>query len=263
MTKPIRGFTAAQARIPGIVATAVCLMLSSPLSSRGDQVPSGCAGNGSGGNIGVLNGATHHVGDAVNFTVGIQVPAGQCQASNVTARLTFPDGTHLDYATHLTLNPGTGIACPNAADPRCAPGPYTYFIRQQDLGKQTCETNLPNVFCCSPSSANSVYAVATASGIDHTGPDGLDSSFADCRNLPITVLSGGLACFKACNNAVGESGLITFSGSVTNTGNTPLGPVTVSNFVNGGFVLVTNVANLNPGQTVAFSGSYLPANVCV
>jgi len=99
MTKPIRGFTAAHAAIAGIVATALCLMLSSPLSSRGDQVPSGCAGNGSGGNIGVLNGATHHVGDAVNFTVGIQVPAGQCQASNVTARLTFPDGTHLDYAS--------------------------------------------------------------------------------------------------------------------------------------------------------------------
>src|SRR6266849_2301386 len=247
MTKPIRGFTAAQARIPGIVATAVCLMLSSPLSSRGDQVPSGCAGNGSGGNIGVLNGATHHVGDAVNFTVGIQVPAGQCQASNVTARLTFPDGTHLDYATHLTLNPGTGIACPNAADPRCAPGPYTYFIRQQDLGKQTCETNLPNVFCCSPSSANSVYAVATASGTDHTGPGSLDSTFSDCRNIPITILIPSLACSKSCVNGVGQNGSITFSGCVTNTGNKPLGPVTVSDFVNGASVAVTNIANMNPG----------------
>src|SRR5260370_39905514 len=170
MSKPTHRFTTLPTAIAGVLATGLFLLLGAAPASRADQIPPCCAGNGSGGNIGVSNGATHHVGDAVNFIVGVNVPAGQCQATNITARLTFPDGTHLDYATNLTLLPGTGINCPNPSDARCAPGPYAYVVRQQDLGKQTCETNLPNVFCCSPSSANSVYGVATASGTDNTGP---------------------------------------------------------------------------------------------
>src|SRR5262249_1456987 len=93
---------------------------------------------------------------------------------------------------------------------RCAPGPYRYIVRTNDLGHQTCETNLPNVFCCSPAAANSVYAVATASGVDHTGPGGidctpgsggLDSSFSDCRNIPITIFLPQIQCFKSCTNS--------------------------------------------------------------
>ncbi len=109
MSKPTHRFTTLPTAIAGVVATGVFLLLGPAPSSRADQIPPGCAGNGSGGNIGVSNGATHHVGDAVNFIVGVNVPAGQCQATNITARLTFPDGTHLDYATNLTLLPGTGI----------------------------------------------------------------------------------------------------------------------------------------------------------
>jgi len=228
-----------------------------------DQYPLSCGGNGSGGVIALINGAVHHVGDAVDFTVGVSVPAGQCQGSNITARLTFPDGSFFDYATNLTLDPGTGITCPSASDPRCAPGPYRYIIRAQDLGKSTVETNLPNVFCTSPFSDQAVYVVATASGVDHTGPGTLDSTFSDCRNIAITTLHPGIACTKACFNALGESGAINFSGSVTNTGNTPLNQVAISNFVNGAFVLVTNIATLEKGQAVGFSGSYLPANPCL
>ena len=88
-------------------------LLLSRNSASADQVPPGCAGNGSSGVIGIINGAVHHVGDAVDFTAGVGVPTGQCQASNVTARLTFPDGSHLDYATNLTLDPGTFVSCPN------------------------------------------------------------------------------------------------------------------------------------------------------
>src|SRR2546425_270311 len=169
-------------------------------SLRADQVPPGCAGNGSGGTIAVVNGANHHIGDPVDFSVGVNVPAGQCEGSNITARLTFPDGTHIDYATHLLLNPGTSITCPNPVDPRCAPGPYRYIVRAQDLGKQTCETNLPNVFCCSPPAANSVYGVGTASGTDHTGPGSLHSTFSDCRNIPITIFIPRPACVNFCSN---------------------------------------------------------------
>ncbi|HXU76533.1 MAG TPA: hypothetical protein VN794_08190, partial [Methylomirabilota bacterium] len=235
-----------------------------PQRAQAHQEPPGCAGNGSGGNIGILNGAFHHVGDAVDFTVGVNVPAGQCQGSNITARLRFPDGTFLDYATNLTLNPGTGITCPNVADPRCLPGPYRYIVKAADLGKQTVETNLPNVDCRSPSAVNSVYGVATASGVDHTGPGELDSSFSDCRNIPITIFRPAIVCTKFCNNAIGQSGQITFSGSVSNSGTaTPLVNVVVSNLVNGALVLVTNITQLDPGQVVTFGGSYTPANPCL
>ena len=240
------------------------IWVSSPNTAQAHQEPLGCAGNGSGGTIGVLNGQFHHVGEAVDFTVGVNVPAGQCQGSNITARLRFPDNTFIDYATNLTLNPGAGITCPNAADPRCLPGPYRYIVRAQDLGKQTVETNLPNVDCRSPSSPTAVYGVGTASGVDHTGPGSLESTFSDCRNIPITIFQPGIVCTKSCNNAVGQNGIITFSGSVSNSGiATPLVNVTVSNLVNGILVLVTNITQLDPGQVVTFGGSYTPANPCV
>src|SRR5215468_2057454 len=116
-----------RAKIATVAITAVLSVVAGHVLAH--QFPPACAGNGSGGQINLLNGAIHHVGDAVDFSVGISVPAGQCQGSNITARLTFPDGTVLDYATNLTLDPGTGIICPNPIDSRCAPGPYRYVIR--------------------------------------------------------------------------------------------------------------------------------------
>jgi hypothetical protein len=265
MCKVTKKTVKASASLAALITYATLgIWVTTPNAARAHQEPLGCAGNGSGGTIGVLNGAFHHVGDAVDFTVGINVPAGQCQGSNITARIRFPDNTFLDYATNLTLNPGAAITCPNAADPRCLPGPYRYIVRAQDLGKQTVETNLPNVDCRSPSSATSVYGVGTASGTDHTGPGTLESTFSDCRNIPITIFQPAIVCTKTCVNGVGQNGTITFSGSVSNSGvGTPLAPVSVSNLVNGVLVLVTNITQLDPGAVVTFGGSYVPANPCV
>src|SRR5215510_9010953 len=67
-----------------VVISASVMGFLSPTVARAHQETPGCAGNGSGGTIGVVNGQFHHVGDAVDFTVGVNVPAGQCQGSNIT-----------------------------------------------------------------------------------------------------------------------------------------------------------------------------------
>ena len=53
------------------------------------------------------------------------------------------------------------------------------------------------------------------------------------------------------------------TGAVTNCGNNALVGVTVTNDVNGGAVAVLFPTNLLRGQSVGFSGSYVPANPCL
>src|SRR5262249_12244146 len=59
-----------------------------------------------------------------------------------------------------------------------------------------------------------------------------------------------------------ETGLITFSGTVRNCGNTPLVGVVVSNLVNGVASLLLGPINLDTNQTMNFSGSYVPNSPC-
>ena len=66
-----------------------------------------------------------------------------------------------------------------------------------------------------------------------------------------------------CVPSVGQNGLIVFNGAITNCGNNTLVGVTVTNYVNGGAFPVLFPTNLLRGQSVNFTGSYVPANPCV
>src|SRR6185436_3164568 len=69
-------------------------------------------------------------------------------------------------------------------------------------------------------------------------------------NLPCIV------CTKSCSNATGQNGSITFSGSVSNCGNSQLVNVIASNLVNGVLTQLTLSTNvLNPGQVATYAGS--------
>ncbi len=67
---------------------------------------------------------------------------------------------------------------------------------------------------------------------------------------------------STCEGAVGESGAITFRGTVKNCGDVPINGVNVSNLVNGISVHVFGPFTLNPGQETPFTGSYVPAQPC-
>jgi hypothetical protein len=74
----------------------------------------------------------------------------------------------------------------------------------------------------------------------------------------ITVLKPCIDVTKNCNNAVGPNSSITFSGVVTNCGNTTLTNVTVNDFVNGATATVLGPITLGPGATSSYSGNYVP-----
>jgi hypothetical protein len=227
------------------------------------QSPSGCSSTQVGLSLGSVNGTFFHVGDFVSVSVGANVAPGQCQATNVALRLTFPGGTFFDVATNLTLEPGSRITCPNSFDPRCPPSTngYGYRIKAIDLGKQTIERGLSNVFCFSPFTPKTAWIVASISGRSVTGPGPLTGFFSDCTVLPVTVFTPGLSCTLSCSNGVGPGDAIVYTGVATNSGDAPLILVAVSNSVNGGsFVLVTNIVELDPGVSVTFRGSYVPSN---
>jgi len=72
----------------------------------------------------------------------------------------------------------------------------------------------------------------------------------------VTTLIPGIECRKFCADGVGPTGAIGFTGYVTNTGNTPLSNVGVTNSVNGVLGIITNNITLPVGGAVNFSGSY-------
>jgi uncharacterized repeat protein (TIGR01451 family) len=206
-----------------------------------------------------------HVGDTIFYQLQLGVPGTACQASNVNAFIKFPDGTVVQFLSGATIFQGDTITCPG--DPRCInTNLYRYTVRAQDIGSNFVlavanPLNGVTNTCSSATAPNEVGVVLNAVGISLTDPAG--KTYSSCNNLGATVLFGGLACTKSCVNAIGQNGQISFTGSVTNTGNSRLVNVSVSNLVNGVSSLITNIAQLNPGQSVAFGGSYTPANPCV
>ena len=72
----------------------------------------------------------------------------------------------------------------------------------------------------------------------------------------VTILIPGIECRKFCADGVGPTGAIGFTGYVTNTGNTPLSNVGVTNSVNGVLGIITNNITLPVGGAVNFTGSY-------
>jgi uncharacterized repeat protein (TIGR01451 family) len=110
---------------------------------------------------------------------------------------------------------------------------------------------------CSPSTATLV-----AQGIDQftTHPRTVTSSVdTTCSE----VLTPGIKVTKACPaQPVSPGQLLTFSGSVSNTGNVTLTNIVVVNNRPTANTAVFTVASLAPGAEAAFSGSYLAPTNC-
>jgi hypothetical protein len=245
---------------PSLVAAV--LGLTSTLQAH--ENPVGCndpsqGGTGGGGSQSIVPslGLVHH-GDIINYFPSLAILATSCQASNVNAFLTLPNGGVIQYLTNAKLNPGDFVSCP--ANPICRPGPYSYIVNHADetgilMGPIACPltkdpNGLPRVV---------LLVNNQALGNSHTGPGSYDATFSFCGNNQSVVLHPNIACTNFCTNGVGQNGVITFGGAVINTGDTPLSSIRVSNLVNGVMTLVTNlgpVFQLGTNQSVAFSGSY-------
>lgn len=101
-------------------------------------------------------------------------------------------------------------------------------------------------------SADVVFLVADLR--DASG--GLPATYETELGNEVTILIGGIECRNFCTNVAGPTGTIDFSGYVTNTGNTILNNVGITDSVNGVLTILSNNITLPVGGVVNFSGSY-------
>jgi uncharacterized repeat protein (TIGR01451 family) len=225
-----------------LLAGLLFLLFSAP-SARADRNPPGCLGSGLG--ISLFTSLPDvHIGDTLYYSVNVfnaPFPACDAGATNpavagaIRAFIVTPDGVTNNVALRRTyLLPGESDFYTNVV---------SYVVRAQDI--------LPD---------GTVRATAVDQGDIHQN----DTNSRGGGNQGVNT-EVNLPCIRIaaqCVSSVGENGAITFSGTVTNCGNTTLVGVTVTNFVNGGQFHVAFLNNLAIGQVASFSGSWVPLNPC-
>ncbi len=220
-----------------LLAGLLFLLYSAP-SARAQAVPPGCVGSAIG--ISLFTAAPDvHIGDTILYSVsvfnGLPGNPTSCDASNIVASLTTPDGAvHPITLRRTYLSHGQSDLYNNVA---------SYVVRAQDIRsdgtvRATAEVTAAILQGDTPSAGGANQGVNT----EVSQP---------CINLAVQCVGG-----------VGENGAITFTGTVTNCGNNTLVGVTVTNFVNGGQFQVTFINTLARGQIASFNGSWIPLNPC-
>ena len=228
--------------IAALLAGLVLLLVGAP-AAHADRSPPGCSGSGLG--ISLFTSLPDvHIGDTIYYSVNVfntPFPACDAGATNpavagaIQAFVVTPDGFTNNVTLRRTyLLPGESDFYTNVVG---------YVVRSQDI--------LPD---------GTVRATAVDEGDIHQN----DTNSRGGGNQGVNT-EVNLPCIKItvqCTSSVGETGLITFTGTVTNCGNNTLVGVTVTNLVNGGQFPVTFITNLDRGQIASFSGSWIPLNPC-
>ena len=220
------------------LAALACLLWAAP-AARADRSPTNCSGSAL--NISLYTSIPDvHIGDTLYYSANVSdgiAGSGRiaCDASSIQAWIVTPDGKTNNIAlvrTELTQGEADYYA-----------DVVSYVVRAQDIQ--------PN---------GTLLASATDTGIIHQNiVNGIGGSSQEVNtevNIPCILLTA------KCVGGVGENGMITFTGTVTNCGNDTLVNVTVTNFDNSGYFTVLFPTNLAPGQAAAFSGSWVPLNPC-
>jgi len=221
-----------------VLLAGLFFLLAGAPTARADQNPPGCSGSG----LGILlytSASDVHVGDTLYYSITVFNGTGTgpvvCDATAIQAFIVTPDGvSHSISLVRTNLTSGQLDYYPNAV---------SYVIRAQDI--------LPD---------NTVNGTATDTGVIHQNYT--DSEGGGNQGVNTQVSLPCIQISALCSGSVGETGAITFSGSVTNCGNDTLVNVTVTNFVNGGEFQVTFITNLLSGQSATFNGSWVPLIPC-
>ena len=202
-----------------------------------------------------------HVGDTLTITrVAANLSGTGCNLTNGNFWVTYPSGGTTQAMSGFVLTQGGEIQCVQApANAACLAFPTSYIIKASDIDRDLSFTMPKGNQCVRPGLPKLVHFMVS----DEADLVGSGLTASGCGNVAVEILTPGIACVKNCANAIGQNGQITFSGYVTNTGDTALFNVSVSNLVNGTLTLLTNISTLNVGARVNFGGSYTPANPCV
>ena len=207
-----------------------------------DESPIGCTGSALGINL-FTSTRDVHIGDTITYSVTVfnglpGSPRVACDATGIQASLVTPDGVSHDLTSLLVRR--TLMNQQNDFYPDIV----SYVVRAQDV--------LPD---------GTVRATAKDTGVIHQNDT--DSKGGGDQGVNTEVSLPCIQIGVQCVGAIGENGMLAFTGSVTNCGNNTLVGVTITNFVNGGQFHVTVITNLLKGAVATFSGTWIPANPCV
>ena len=217
---------------------ALAVLFFGTTQARAQGIPPGCSGSAIG--ISLFTSAPDvHVGDTLTYSVsvfnGIAGNPTSCDASNITASITTPDGVvhpivlRRTYLMHTQSDFYTNVV--------------SYVARVQDIRLDgTLRTTAEN----------------TATIFQNDTP----SNGGANQGVNTEVSQPCIQLLVQCVPSVGQNGAIVFNGTVTNCGNNTLVGVTVTNYVNGGAFPVFFPTNILRGQSVSFTGSYVPADPC-
>jgi hypothetical protein len=224
----------------GVVLLALFVfLLFGLIQARADSRPPGCTGSG----LGILlftDAPDVHVGDTLNYSITVFNGTGGgpivCDATGIQAFVVTPDlVSHPITLVRTTLTSGQSDYYSNVV---------SYVVRAQDIQPD-----------------GTVRATASDTGVIHQNDT--DSQGGGNQGVNTEVSQPCIQILVQCVGSIGENGAITFTGTVTNCGNNTLVGVTVTNYVNGGASTVLFPTNILRGQSVSFSGSYIPANPCL
>ena len=216
-----------------LLAGLLLLLFSAP-AARAQGTPPNCQGSGLGIFLYTPVGDSH-VGCTICYSILVfngGIGPVVCDASNITASITTPDGViHPITLVHTYLSNGQSDFYTNAA---------CYTIRTNDILVDG-------------------TVRATARDIAIILQNDTPSASTNEQGVNTEVSLPSLKIAVQCVPSVGENGAITYTGTVTNTGNSTLFGVTVTSSVTG---LVTNYASIAVSNFVSFSGFWVPSNPC-
>src|SRR3954469_4028237 len=218
-----------------MILAALALLVFGLAPADAHESPIGCTGSGLGIDLFAHIGDVH-VGDTIRYSVRVfNSPLPACDATGIKASVTTPDGVSNSITAILVrtaLAPGQSDFYTNVV---------TYVVRAQDVRPD-----------------GTVRATAQDNGDIHQNDT--DSRGGGNQGVNTEV---DFPCINVVVACTGQSnGTITYSGSVSNCGNTLLRDMTVSNFVNGALVYVSGPVTIATNQSINFSGSWIPANPC-
>src|SRR5262245_10677238 len=180
-------------------------------------------------------------GALIVYNITVAISAQQCPITDGNLTATLPNGNICNIATGISL----GHLTPPGSESVTFLAQCPYTLSSANLGQQ------PGA---APNAVRTTFHLTSTSHRD----SGFDQPNVNDTNYDTTLLQPNIAATKNCTPASGPGQPISFSGTVTNTGNTALTGVTVSDDHAGPVTCATTLA---PGASCNYSGQYIP-NSC-
>ena len=220
--------------------TAVCSSLVLGYSAQSQEIPPGCRGSGLGISL-FVNENTSRVGDTLVYSALVfNTPFPACQATEITASVTTPDGVvHPLVLNRTLLNPGEQDYYEDVV---------TYVIRAQDLRSDN---------------ALGAYVTAGAETKGRIQQNEEDSDGGGFQNVNTVVRNPCIAVTLDCTDGIGENGLLQYNGTVSNCGDNRLTDVFVVYNLGQQEITVLGPIELARNESVDFSFSISPSNPCL